>query len=73
MTNKLGPKRVTIPLTKQDVERLNKIIEINGISQNEAIRRALATEAFVQENLKAGKALLMEDPSGVVREVLFLR
>lgn len=64
--------RVTVTLRPTDQERLDKIAEAARISQNDAIRKALATEEFVQRNLAAGRKILVEAEDGTLREVEFV-
>jgi metal-responsive CopG/Arc/MetJ family transcriptional regulator len=68
-----GPKRVTVTLGEADVERLDEISRAERVSRNDAIRRALATEAFVQRTLAAGRKILIEDADGKIREVEFVK
>lgn len=66
-------KRVTVTLGQADQDRLDEIATKERVSKNDAIRRALATEAFVTRTLAAGRKLLVEDPDGTVREIEFLK
>ncbi|MDQ6947489.1 MAG: ribbon-helix-helix domain-containing protein [Actinomycetota bacterium] len=68
-----APKRVTVTLGESDVERLDEISREGRVSKNDAIRRALATEAFVQRTLAAGRKILIEDADGKIREVEFVK
>lgn len=65
-------RRVTASLRERDESNLEQVSEDAGLSQNDAIRKALATEAFVQETLKSGGAILVRDKDGVVKEVQFV-
>lgn len=67
------PKRVTVTLGETDVERLEEIADSERVSQNDAIRRALATEAFVQRTLAEGRKILVQDKDGKIREVEFVK
>ena len=65
-------RRVTVNLRQQDVDRLDRIAKEAHLQPTDAIRRALATEAFVIRNRKEGRKILVEDESGNLREVEFL-
>jgi adenylate kinase len=65
-------RRVTASLRERDEENLEQVAESTHLSQNDAIRQALATEAWVQETLGSGSKILVEDDKGVVREVQFV-
>ena len=65
-------KRVTVSLRDPDEDRLEEVSEATGLSQNDAIRKALATEAFVQRTLARGRKILVEGDDGEVREVEFV-
>ncbi|MEX2292090.1 MAG: ribbon-helix-helix protein, CopG family [Mycobacteriales bacterium] len=65
-------RRVTVNLRASDVERIEKIAESTGLSANEVIRRALATESFIVENRNQDRKILIEDKDGTVQRVEFL-
>ncbi|HEX2058701.1 MAG TPA: ribbon-helix-helix protein, CopG family [Actinomycetota bacterium] len=65
-------RRVTVTLRQSDQRRLDEIAEAVHLSQNDVIRKALATEAFVQRVLGEGRKILVEDANGNVREVEFV-
>ena len=66
-------RRVTVSLREADVINLEFISACTGLGQNDVIRKALATEAFVQEQLLLGGALLVENPeTGQIRQVAFV-
>jgi hypothetical protein len=65
-------RRVTVNLRASDVERIERIAESTGLSANEIIRRALATESFVVENRNKDRKILVEDSDGQVSRVEFM-
>lgn len=65
-------KRVTVSLRPSDLDRLGEIASETHLSQNDAIRKALATEAFVQRALAEGRKILVEDAEGNVRYIEFV-
>ena len=65
--------RVTASLREKDEANLEQVAERAHLSKNDAIRQALATEAWVQQTLDSGGKILVEDDKGAVREVQFVR
>jgi hypothetical protein len=66
-----GTKRMSISLSGDTAELLEFLAESQGISQNEAIRRAIATDVyFIKERLD-GSRVLIQKPDKEIREVLF--
>jgi len=65
-------KRVTASLRDPDVQNLEEVAESTRLSSNDAIRKALATEAFVQRVIASGGKILVQSEDGVVREVAFV-
>ena len=63
-------RRITVNLRASDMRRIDAIARETGLSANEILRRALATESFVMEHRKEGRKILIEDDEAV-REVLF--
>jgi hypothetical protein len=64
-------KRMSIGLSGETVELLEFLAQSQGISQNEAIRRAIATDVyFLKERLEGSKVLLQKSDKEI-REVLF--
>jgi predicted transcriptional regulator len=67
-----GPTRVTVNLRETDRVRLDEIAARTGLSKNDVIRKALATEAYVQRTLAEERKLLVEDAKGNLREIEFV-
>lgn len=65
-------QRVAVNLRGADLERLDEVAEANRLTRNDAIRKALATEAFVQRELQTGHKILIEDEKGNIRQVEFV-
>lgn len=65
-------KRVTASLRDPDLENLQEVSQATKLSENDSIRKALATEAFVQDVLRNGGKILIKDRDGTVREVAFV-
>ena len=65
-------KRLTTSMREPDVENLEKVTDATGLGANDAVRKALATEAFVQEKLASGKVMYFRAPDGTFQEVAFV-
>lgn len=60
-------KRLQVELTDEEYELLKQLAR--GRPLSDLVRRALNTEAFLQEAEKAKARLLIERPDGSVREL----
>lgn len=65
-------RRVTTSLRAQDEENLTFIATCTGLSENDSIRKALATEAVFQGWLAAGSTLMAMNKGGKIRELVFV-
>jgi hypothetical protein len=64
-------KRMSISLSGDAAELLEFLANSQGISQNEAIRRAIATDVYFTKERQAGSRVLLQKPDKEIREVLF--
>jgi hypothetical protein len=64
-------KRMSISLSGDTVELLEFLADRQGISQTEAIRRAIATDVYFLKERLDGSKVLIQKPDKEVREVLF--
>jgi hypothetical protein len=64
--------RVTVNLREADKVRLEELADTTKLSKNDVIRKALATEAFVQRTLGENRKILVEDAKGNTRVVEFV-
>jgi Ribbon-helix-helix protein, copG family len=64
-------KRMSVSLTGDIVELLEFLAEKQGITQNEAIRRAIATDVYFLKERSAGGTVLIQKPDKELREVVF--
>lgn len=69
----MAVKRVSVSLDHRDLARLEQVKRETNASESEAMRKALATEAFVQRTLENGGKILVQDSQGNIREVQFVR
>jgi hypothetical protein len=64
-------KRMTIALPPDAARMLELLSELQGVSQSEALRRAISTEAFIQREIKDGGRVLIQSPDNHVKELVF--
>lgn len=64
--------RTTLSLRKSDVKNLDEVADAAELNRNDAIRKALASEAFIQRVLKGGGKILIEEPDGKIKEVAWV-
>ena len=63
-------KRMTIEISEDLAESLERLSEQQGFSQADVIRRAIATEVFFAKEIQdGGKILIQKDDS--IREIVF--
>lgn len=65
-------RRVTVSLRVLDSTHLEEVVAATELSPNDAIRKALATEAWVQRELRRGSTIVVRDPEGTERQVVFV-
>lgn len=65
-------KRMTVNLPAETARMLEILSELQSISLNEAIRRAISTESFIQNEIRHKKSrLLLETQDGETKELIF--
>lgn len=65
------PKRMTVVLPAETARMLEILSELQSISMNEAIRRAISTEAFIQHEVRNNSKVLLETKDGKIKELIF--
>lgn len=65
------PKRMSVSLPGDIAGLLKFLADTQGISQNEALRKAIATEAYVQQEVREGSTILVQKSNKEIREVVF--
>lgn len=64
-------KRMSVSLAGDAAQMLAFLAKSQGITQNEALRKAIATEAYLRQELTEGTKVLLQKPNGEIREVVF--
>ncbi|TAE58814.1 MAG: CopG family transcriptional regulator [Nostocales cyanobacterium] len=69
--NSTSGKRISVLMTDEAAELLQYLAEMQGISKSEALRKAIATEAYFLKERKNGSQILLQKPNEKIREVIF--
>lgn len=64
-------KRMSVSLSADAARLLEFIAQTQGITQNEALRKAIATEAYLLQEMMQGSKVLLQTADKEVREVVF--
>jgi hypothetical protein len=64
-------KRMTVALPPETAKMLELLSELQGVSQTEALKRAISTEAFIQREIKDGSKVLIQSPNSHLKELVF--
>lgn len=64
-------KRMSVSLSGDAAQLLEFLANSQGITQNEALRKAIATEAYLYKEIAQGAKVLLLTPDKEVREVVF--
>lgn len=64
-------KRMTVALPLDTARMLELLSELQGVSQTEALKRAISTEAFIQREIKDGSRVLIQSPNNQLKELVF--
>ena len=65
------PKRMSVSLPVEIAELLEFLAKVQGISQNEALRKAISTEAYIQQEIREGSTVLIQKSNKKLKEVVF--
>lgn len=71
--NKGGSVRTTITISSDALDKLDWLAKHQGISRNDAIRRAIATEAYIREELDKESTILVRKQDKSIHELVFIR
>jgi hypothetical protein len=64
-------KRLTVALKPDVNEMLDKLAKSSGITLNEVIHKAIATEFYIRQEIEQGSKILVQKPNDEIREVVF--
>jgi Ribbon-helix-helix protein, copG family len=69
--NATSTKRMSVSLSGDAARLLEHLAEAQGITQNEALRKAIATEAYLRQEMEQGAKVLLQKSNKEIREVVF--
>ncbi|BAY96050.1 MULTISPECIES: hypothetical protein [unclassified Tolypothrix] len=64
-------KRLSVSFSSSDVKKLDWLTNSQQITQNEVLRKAIATEEYIQRVVQTGCTILVRKPDGSIAEVVF--
>ena len=64
-------KRMSITLTGEAIEHLEFLSNSQGITQNEALKKAIATDVYIRKHCILGAKILLQNVDGSIVEVVF--
>lgn len=64
-------KRVNVSLSEETIGLLQGIARRRGVSMTEAVRIAIKTEDYIEQQIESGGKILIEKPDKTMREVVF--
>jgi hypothetical protein len=70
-SEKKSGKRMSISLTGKIAESLDLLAKLQGITQNEALRKAIGTEAYIREELDRNSRFVVIKADGREADVIF--
>lgn len=70
-SNATNTKRMSVSLSGDAARLLAYLAETQGITQNEALRKAIATEAYLRQEMEQGSKVLLQKSNKDIREVVF--
>jgi hypothetical protein len=68
---KASPKRMSISLTGNAAEVLDELAKSQDITQNEALRKAIGTEAYIRREISNGSRIVVIRADGKEVDVVF--
>ncbi|WOL31463.1 hypothetical protein [Microcoleus phage My-WqHQDG] len=71
MTDTNKPKRMSVTLNGEASQQLEWLAEVQGITQVEALRKAIATDAYLHKEIRQGSKVLLRGSDNELREVVF--
>lgn len=67
------PIRLSVNMNPETADALREIAKAHGVSITEAVRRAVSVAHFVEQQVREGKSVQIEDPkTGKVKELLMM-
>jgi hypothetical protein len=74
MATKQGERdlqKVSLNLPSDTLDNIRRIAKHQNLTMTDAIRRAIATESYVEDETNNGGTILVKKPDGTYKEVVF--
>ena len=74
MATKQGERdlqKVSLNLPSDTLDNVRRIAKHQNITMTDAIRRAIATESYVEDETNNGGTILVKKPDGTYKEIVF--
>jgi metal-responsive CopG/Arc/MetJ family transcriptional regulator len=68
---KCQTKRVSVSLPLDTIKKLDEIASRHGITMTDAIRRAIYTETYIENEIQQDNKILIQKSDNTLREVVF--
>jgi hypothetical protein len=63
--------KVSFNLPREELDALRELAESRNVPVSQALRQAIATERFIDDQIANGDRILVETSKGRIREVVF--
>lgn len=64
-------QRLSVSLPQDAIVALKHLAQERGTTATSALEKAIATEDYIQQELKTGSRLLIQKPDGTITQVVF--
>lgn len=64
-------QKVSLNLPSDTLDNIRRIAKHQNLTMTDAIRRAIATESYVEDETNNGGTILVKKPDGTYKEVVF--
>jgi hypothetical protein len=74
MATKQGERdlqKVSLNLPSDTLDNVRRIAKHQNLTMTDAIRRAIATESYVEDETNNGGTILVKKPDGTYKEIVF--
>lgn len=67
----MGQVKLSVNLSEETVGALRALAERRGVSMTEVIRRAISDAKYLDDAVREGKKILIEDSDRNIKEIVF--
>lgn len=62
---------VKVRLSDEDLEKLTRLANEQGITANSVLRKAIADEDYIRSKIKKGCKILIQNPDNTFEQIIF--